>query len=717
MARIDQGLDWNQCSPDKGFNVPPLSPAPDNLTHARADGLEFQRNEEIAVLTGNVVVREGDQLVESEHLRYHKNDGTLEAREGIYFEQPGLRITGQQATMQLEEHSGQIENLEYRLLDKSARGEAASAIIEDSERSHFKQVNYTTCRPGNSDWLLAAEELDVDKESGVGTAKDAKLTFKGVPLFYMPTITFPIDDRRKSGLLIPSVGYSSDNGLDVEVPYYFNIAPNMDATLTPRIMTERGLMLGGEFRYLAERHEGQLRAEILPGDSNAASGITKNRGSLSYQAKGNPAERWSFDVDINQVSDDQYLNDLGKSLAVSSATTQERRGDLWYHGNGWNTLLRLHDYQIVGDTAKPYAKLPQLLLNLNKPNQAAGLTYHLRAEYVYFDKSDAVHGSRVDIQPGISLPMRKPWGYLTPKLSARHTSYSLDDPAATLVDDSPSRTLPTFSLDGGLFYERTASWFGNATTQTLEPRLFYLYTPEEDQSSLPSFDTADYDFSFASLFRENRFSGSDRVGDANQLTLALTSRQISDQSGEELFRASVGQVYYFRDRDVQLTGPSQTDDSSALVAEVAAKLATNWRARAGIQWNPHKDTDSTEKGALSIHYNDENERVFNFAYRFDDGLLEQTDLSARWPVGKQTHLVGRWNYSLRDSMTMEAFGGLEFDSCCWNTRLVLRQHRTSATLDPDLGIFLQLELKGLTGFGEKIDEFLERGILGYQSDN
>ncbi|OOZ37826.1 hypothetical protein BOW51_00685 [Solemya velesiana gill symbiont] len=714
MPRIDQGLNWEQCSPDKGFDVPPLSPLPDNLTHASADGLEFQRDNEIAIFTGNVVVREGDQLVEAEHIRYDKTSDTLEAKEGIYFEQPGLRITGQKATMQLEEHSGEIEELEYRLLDKSARGSAKLAQLENSDRSHFQQVNYTTCRPGNSDWLIEAEELHVDKATGVGSAKDAKLTSKGVPLFYVPTITFPVDNRRKSGFLIPSAGYGDKTGLDVEIPYYFNIAPNMDATLTPRIMTDRGLMLGGEFRYLAEWHEGEIKAEILPGDQNVSPGIDENRGSFSYQAKGAPADHWSFDVDINHVSDDEYLNDLGKSLAVSSQKKLERRGDLKYNGDGWFARLRLHDYQIVGDDPKPYAKLPQLLIELDKPNQAAGLTYHLHAEYVYFDKSDAVHGSRLDLQPGISLPMRRPWGYLTPKLSARYTSYSLED--HTGPNDIPSRTLPTFSLDGGLFYERTTSWFGNATIQTLEPRLFYLYTPEEDQSSLPDFDTSEYDFSFASLFRENRFSGSDRVGDANQLTLALTSRQFSDESGEELFRASIGQIYYFRDREVQLSGPTQTDDSSALVAEVDTKLGQNWRARAAVQWNPHND-EEVEKSALSFHYNDENERIFNFAYRFSEDLIEQTDLSARWAVGSHTHLVGRWNYSLRDNTTMEVFGGLEYDSCCWNTRVVLRQHRTDADEEPDLGIFLQLELKGLTGFGEKIDEFLERGILGYQADN
>ncbi|MET0046424.1 MAG: LPS assembly protein LptD [Sedimenticola sp.] len=716
VARLDQGLNWEQCSPDKGFDVPPLSPLPDNLTHASADGLEFQRDNEIAILTGDVVMREGDQLVEAQRISYDKTSDTLQADKGIYFEQPGLRIAGSKATLQLEEHSGEIENLEYRLLDKTARGSASSVQILDSDRSHFQQANYTTCRPGNSDWLLQAAELNVDKASGVGTAKDAKLTFKGVPLFYMPTITFPVDDRRKSGLLIPSVGISDKTGLDIEIPYYFNIAPNMDATLTPRIMTERGIMLGGEFRYLQPTHQGVLKAELLPSDSEAAPGVDENRGSLSFKAHGAPAPRWHFDLDYNQVSDDDYFDDFGQSLAVSSATTQERRGDIRYNGEGWSARLRLHDYQIVGDGAKPYAKLPQLLVELNRPNQAYGLTYHLRAEYVYFDKSDAVHGSRVDLHPGVSLPIRRPWGYLTPKLSLRHTSYSLEEQTAGL-SDSPDRTLPTLSLDGGLFYERSTSWFGSATTQTLEPRLFYLYTSDDDQSSLPNFDTSEYGFSFQNLFRENRFSGSDRVGDANQLTLALTSRQISDLSGEELFRASIGQIYYFRDREVQISGATQTDDSSALVAEVAAKLGDDWRARAGLQWNPHDDDDPVEKSAVSLHYNDNRERIFNFAYRFDDNLLEHTDISARWPMSSNTHLVGRWNYSLRDNATMEAFGGIEYDSCCWNTRLVLRQHRTSATVEPDLGIFLQLELKGLTSFGDRIDDFLERGILGYQADN
>ncbi len=716
IARIDQGLDWSQCNQKDGFDIAGPEMLTDDLTHVSAEGAELQRDEEVALFKGNVVVRQADQLIEADSVRFDSGNDTLDAEGNVFFEQPGLRVSGASARFHPDKDQGRIEKMEYRLLDKAARGGAELAEFENRDLSHFQQVSYTTCRPGNSDWILEAESMDIDRAEGVGTADGAKLSFKGVPLIYLPTITFPIDDRRKSGVLIPSIGYKSDNGLDVSVPYYFNIAPNMDATLTPRIMTDRGLMLGGEFRYLFEKHEGQLNAEIIP-DDNQYEGDSSTRGALSYKAKGTPAQGWMFDVDINHVSDDDYLDDLGSSLAASSTKVQERRGDIRYYGNGWNFLGRIQDYQALeGASSDPYSRLPQLLLDLNKPDQAMGLTYHLRTEYVHFDRSNGVTGQRIDLQPGISLPIRRSWGYLTPKLSARYTSYDLEDQLPGL-DDKPSRSLATLSIDGGLFFERDTSWFGSSAVQTLEPRLFYLYTPEENQDDLPIFDTDELDFSFANLFRENRFSGSDRVGDANQLTAALTTRYLSEQSGEELFRASFGQIIYFEDREVQLPGVSNADDdSSALVAEVAARLSDYWRVQAGIQWNPHNDDSETEKSAFSLQYRDGTDRIFNFAYRFTDELIEQADISARWPIGKQVHGVARWNYSLLHDQTMEAFAGIEFDSCCWTTRVIARQHRTDANTDPDTAIFFQLELKGLTSLGDKLDSFLEQGILGYESE-
>lgn len=723
-SRIDRGLDWSQCGSDAALasEIINQSPTTEDDILIEADGADFLRKEDLAIFTGNVQLRQGVERLEADQLHYYKKSDEVDAQGNVFLEQPGLRIKSTNLHYNLTTSQGRAEQVEYRMLGRIARGNASEAELENRVLSHYKQVSYTTCPPGSSDWLLEADTLDIDKASGTGTARNATLAFKGVPFLYLPYATFPIDDRRKSGFLIPSIGTSDSTGFDISIPYYWNIAPHMDATITPRIMGKRGLMLGGEFRYLAETFGGEMKAEILPSDEEQAADKNDTRGALSLQASGKPADRWRFDIDLNYVSDNDYLNDLGDSLAATSTKHQERRGDIRYQGSGWNFLGRLQQYQTIDETiaidSRPYSRLPQLLFSLERPRQAMDLSHHLRAEYVRFDHSSEskVKGDRIDIQPGLSLPTRRPWGYLTPKLSVRYTSYSLTDQGAG-NPSSHTRTLPTLSLDGGLFFERDTTWFGESLTQTLEPRLFYLYIPEENQDSLPVFDTSALDFSFANLFRENRFSGADRVGDANQLTAALTSRTLSDSTGVELFRASIGQIFYFRDRVVQLPGSSTVDESSSsIVGELSARLSQDWKFRAGAQWNPHDD-GNTEKVSSSITYRDKQQRIINLAYRYTENSIEQVDFSGRWPLSHKLHAVARWNYSQLHGQTMEAFGGIEYDSCCWTTRLILREHRTDTDQETNAAIFLQLELKGLTSIGDKLDQFLEEGILGYHAEN
>ncbi len=723
-ARIDQGLNWNQCGVTDPKTKSQTTTSSDDTTHIEADSADLYRTENRADFAGNVKVERGNEKLEADQVSYHRETSTLDAEGNVYLEQPGLRLAGNTLHYNLDDQKGNAEQTEFRLTDPVARGTAATAEILNTDQSRYTDVTYTTCQPGNSDWQIEADEIEIDQATGVGVAHHAKLRFKGVPFIYLPYATFPIDDRRKSGFLPPSIGTSENTGADVSIPYYYNIAPQMDATLTPRIMSKRGLLLGGEFRYLAEKSQGIITAELLPSDSEQEAGENKTRGALDVKLNGTPADRWRYDIDLSYVSDKDYVDDLGTSLAATSVKHKERRGDIYYQGNDWNFLGRLQHHQTIDKTtsvnSRPYNRLPQLQVDLEKPDQALGLTYHLHSEYVDFDHSSStkVKGQRVDLQPGISLPLRRPWGFLTPKLSLRHTQYSLDNQTAGM-SDNPSRTLPTLSLDGGLYFDRDTSWFGNAVTQTLEPRLFYLYTPKEDQSDIPDFDTSTLGFSFANLFRENRFSGADKVGDANQLTTALTTRNLSAETGEELFRASIGQIFYFRDRDVQLlsSGAVVNEDSSSIVGEVAAKLSTNWRMQAGMQWNPHASLNETESSAFGLHYLDDKQRILNLTYRFTNGSIEQTDLSARWPISSKLHAVGRWNYSLLHEKTMESFAGIEYDSCCWITRFVVRDYRSDANAEGNLAMFLQLELKGLTSLGDKIDQFLERGILGYRTEN
>jgi LPS-assembly protein len=687
-----------------------------------ADDTEFLQADRTAVFTGRVEVRSDKQLLAADQVNYDKAAETLDALGNVYYEKPGIRLLTPAAHIDLATGQVDARDVEYRLTDRNGRGHAGTAVVENDDLSRYTDIDYSTCPPGQDDWVLRADKLDIDRASGKGVARNASLSFKGVPFLYTPYASFPIDDRRLTGFLAPSFGQNEILGTMVSVPYYLNIAPQADATITPRIMSKRGLMLEGEARYLGERHRQTFLGQIVPDDRDARGDENSTRGGLSWQASGNPARHLSFDTDINYVSDKNYLDDFSQSLIWSSTKNLERRADLKYNGSGWRLLGRLQHYQTVDESVKnsdkPYSRLPQILLQAKLPRQLLGLTYHLRSEYVYFQQPsrDMVEGSRIDLEPAISLPLRRPWGFFTPKASVRYTAYHLTDEEPGMKE-TPDRTLPTFSLDSGLVFERSGSWFGNRAMQTLEPRLFYLYVPNKNQDDLPDFDTSTVDVSMPNLFRENRFSGVDRVGDANQLTTALTTRTLDQESGAELFRGSIGQIFYFRDRKVQLEPEDkvQDDNSSAWVAEAAARLSGNLRTRGSVQYNTHRD--KMEKAAASLHYLDKQQRIVNLSYRYDESEFETVDISGRWPLTPRLHTVGYWNYSLKYSDTMSFFAGFEYETCCWIGRFIARQLLT----DPDgdqkrvNSVMLQLELKGLTSIGSKIDDFLEEGVLGYQA--
>lgn len=714
-SRLDVDLNWAQCAPASTQSRTPHPLSSAGITELSANSVELDENTQRYRFSGNAEVTTSSAHITAGEIVYDQAKDTVDASDKVLFEQQDLRIAATRASYQTQTQQGSANEVEYRLISRTAQGRAERLDIDNPHVTRLQNMTYSTCPPGKQDWALSASEMKLDQTSGEGTARDVTLTFKGVPLFYSPYASFPIDSRRKSGFLVPKVGMTSSNGLDLSIPYYFNLAPNYDLTLTPRLMSKRGMMLGTELRYLTTRHNGQLTSELLPSDK------TENhdfRGAAQMTGQGQLAPRWRYTLNLNYLSDDRYVEDFGENLATTSIKHVERRGDLRYRGTDWNLLARIQQFQTIDKTIspeeRPYSRRPQLLFALNRPKNIHGFDVNMRAEYAYFDKDDAVRGNRIDIMPTVSMPLRRTWGYLTPKLSARYTRYDLTNQAAG-YDDTPDRMTTTLSLDSGLLFERDTLWFDQSVTQTLEPRLYYLYTPRVDQTELPDFDSAALDFSFANLFRENRFSGADRVGDANQLTAALTSRSLNNK-GEELFRASVGQILFFDDREVQLDRTTAQQNSSALVAEAAAKLNDHWNLRAGIQWDPHNEVAQREKSGLSLQYRDESQRILNIAYRHSEGLLEQTDISARWPINSHLHGVTRWNYSLLHDQTLEGFAGIEYESCCWISRLVARQYRSGVDNDLVSSVFVQLELKGLTSIGDKIDRFLERGILGYDAN-
>ena len=669
------------------------------------------RGERLGLFEGEVVLERADQRLQAERVTYDRGTDVVEAEGEVRYAEPGLELAAARARLALAADTGRFEDVRYRLPGGGGRGEAARASFEGRTRARLETVSYTTCPPGAEAWKLRARRLDLDRASGRGVARHATLRLGRVPVLYSPYLSFPIDDRRKSGFLAPSLGRSDRTGTDVRIPWYWNIAPNYDATFVPRWMGKRGLQLGAEFRYLTRTSEGEIQGEYLRYDD--VTGDDRGLVRLRHRTVLGP---WRLTVDARHVSDARYFEDLGSSLTAVATTHLEQRADLDWARGRWSALLRLQAFQTVdpaiAPASRPYRRLPQLRLALAPGRGPLGLSWSGHLEVVRFSHEAAgkTTGTRVDLRPRVSWPVRRPGWYVEPALALRHTRYALENPGAGKPAD-PSRTLPTFSLDAGVFLEKPVA--GGRLLHTIEPRLYYLYVPYEGQDDLPVFDTGLLDFSFAQLFREDRFSGPDRVGDANQLTLAVTSRLVETAGGVERLSVSLGQIRYFRDRRVVLPGGTvEGRRGSNLVLQASALPWRSLRVSAGLQWDP--DPGRVERAGLSLLARADAHRILNLAYRFRRGTLEQVDLAGRWRLATAWHAVGRWNRSLREDVDLERFAGVEYAACCWGVRLVWREYVAAAGAEPNRALLLQLELKGLGSVGEPVDRLLERGILGYR---
>ncbi|MGH8479021.1 MAG: LPS-assembly protein LptD [Gammaproteobacteria bacterium] len=679
-----------------------------------------------SVLVGGVELMRDQQAVAADLLTYRRDRRIAEAEGHIRYWDPSIFWSGRHALVEFDRDRARLVGGAYRLPGRRAHGEVRT-VTHNSRKNETRltEVDYTTCESEVPEWRLEARRMKINHEEDWGEAYHVFLNVLDVPIFYTPYITFPISDRRKSGFLPPTIGSSSDSGFDFTLPYYWNIAPEMDATFAPRILGDRGVLLGGQYRYLVPRGDGQLDAEYLPVDGGRDDDA---RWLIGYTHEQYFARHHGhLFLQFNRVSDDQYFEDFGTSLALTSRRFLEQRADARYSGDLWNVLARFHGFQTVDDTIpeinQPYDRLPQVFFNAYTPRREGGLNLDLLTQTSYFNRGAGPIGGRIDLRPVVSVPFHTAGTFVVPRLGVEYTQYWLDQPATgTTADETPNRVLPILSVDSGLLYERDLSFGGRSLLQTLEPRFFYLYIPEVDQDDLPIFDTGQYDVSFGQLFRENRFSGPDRVGDANQFSLGVTSRFIDRDSGFEHLRASIGQSYYFADREVSLT-PGRVDDDpvSDVVGEVVARLANGFSARADVIFDPN-DT-SFNLGLLGLRYLPDPSTIVNAEYRIRRDIVglgqtgvEQTDVSLRLPVTPGLSVVGRWLYSLDGNETLEGAAGLEYESCCYAVRTVARRFLSTSTGEFDNDFFVQLELKGLAGFGRSTTSFLKRSIPGYENE-
>lgn len=681
-------------------------------------------------LRGRVEITQDQQQVQSDQVLYDQTNNTAELNGNVKYWDNAIFLDSDKAYLKLDEDVGEFTQTEYRIIDNRGRGKAERLEIQTGVSTTLHSVDFSTCEPEDNFWKLSASKIKLDHVDEKGSARNVVLKVKDVPVFYTPYISFPLSDKRKSGFLTPSLGSSSQNGFEVRTPYYWNIAPQMDATLTSRVLTDSGLMLMGEYRYLFSRGFGEVNLEYLPSDANFDD---EQRNLFGLRHEQSFLDTGRLYLNYSRVSDREYFEDFGTNLSLTSTRFLEQRAQATYSGSWWNGSLMVQNFQTVDRsipvTSRPYKRLPHINFNTSFPERNRQLHFAFQSQFVYFDRGDSNtlvtddSAYRLDLYPSVSYPIRSDAGYLEPKVGMRYTQYSIENPLNFKA--SPSRITPIFSIDSGLFFERETNLFNRAYTQTLEPQIYYLYIPEDDQSNLPVFDTGVYDFSYYGMFRENRFSSIDRIGDTNQFALALTSRFINRDTGIERGFVRFGQIYYIEDRDTQLPGALNNGESSSpIVAEMQMKLFEHWNFRTEYQWNP--DNNTTQKLIGQLQYNSGDGKVLNLAYRVrrdQDQLLvnnfsdiEQSDISFRWPINRQWNVVGRWNHAVPEGRSIETFGGVEYQDCCWGVRAVARRFLTDITGEQDTGIFLQFELKGLAGVGKKTSEFLEQNIRGYESD-
>jgi LPS-assembly protein len=723
---------WVRCELDElAGEILPATPKTlllDDLP-LQADADRVESSSTYSLLEGKVNLSRGDQRLRAERITLERPDHRVLIEGGFTYGDPNQALRGQQAEVNLKAETGWFKHADYYLPRRNAQGYAEEVQVDRrQQRTQLEDATYSTCPRGQEFWELRARDLQLNEATGRGAARDITLALNNIPVFYFPYLSFPITDERQSGFLFPRQGYSSETGLDLQVPYYWNIAPNHDMTLTPRLMTARGLLLGAEYRYLYPNHRGQIGAEYIPHDRR----YDGDRGSFNVSDRAAPLPNLYTNLRYEYVSDDSYLRDLDNNLDFLTINYLERHLDARYQGDGWQALARVQGYQILNSTlfsitGNPYQRLPQLLFDGAWPISAGGVNYHMYGELVNFQQSDLVTGSRLDLWPTVSWALEQPWGYFKPQAGFRYTSYQLDDNPPNAAD-APTRDAPILSLDSGLIFDRPlqADWLGvSSGTQTLEPRLFYLYVPYRNQDDIPLFDTTRMDRDYDWLFRKNRFVGADRLGDANQLTTALTTRLIDGRSGRERLRASVGQIQYFEDRQVGLypEAPPETADNSGLIAQGTVNLSSQWAVQGGVQLKA--DNRDLLRSAFDLRYYANPRQLVNLSYlrdrdpsveALDSGdQIHALDVSLLWPLSSQWRVLARWNQAMNVGRNLETLAGLEYEDCCWALRAVARQYRFSPVeVDAQNAFYLELELKGLSRLGGGLETVLQSSIFGYQ---
>jgi len=681
----------------------PAQPLPiDNRIIMEADkGLA--KHNTLFEFTGNVSVKHNNQLLTADFVEYNKVLKQLKAKDNLTFTQQGLIADGKSAQISLERETGIIDQAEYFLPELNAHGHAQHFSFE-RDLAQLDGATYTTCPPQHATWLLKADSITLDKLNNSGSAHNISIEVGDIPVLYLPYISFPLQGR-KSGLLAPNFGNSSHSGFEISLPYYFNIAPNRDATLLPRWLAKRGLQLGGEYRYLNPSKRGSMQLEHLLNDQLKQGQYTLYK--VQHWAKISPKSQ--INIELNHVSKKDYFKSLGTSLSATNQTQLDRHIALDWSSSNMTLRTIVQNFQVLDtNIAEPYRRMPQIHLNIG--NFIRHFRYDFDIEYTRFDHRTRDTDHRFYMEPQLRWTYEKPAGFVRPTISVKHTQYRLKTALISRGKKAPHTIIPSFSLDTGLFFDKLSKHYAS----TLEPRFFYVYVPEKSQAELPVYDTAPIELDYNYLFKTKRYSGNDRVGNMHRFTLGTTYRTLALPSGLEIFNAKMAASYYLEDQIATLTEEHAIDRGQIFATgEIATALSPKLAGSAKIFGNPKQRQDSTLNVKLS--YRHQGYRLAG-SYRHKLNQLEQVSIAGIWNVSSQWRLAGRIDYSLREKKVPEAVVGLEYDECCWGLKLMHRRYlQDDGSTDHFYGI--QFELKGLTSIGSNLSNRFERDILGYTISN
>ncbi len=792
--KIAYGCCGAYIEPERDYPESDLDPQEANLRVAASSTAEQDNN--TTQLEGNVQVTQGYRQVRGNRATFDQENRVINLEGDVLFREPGSLAVGDSAQINLDTSEAVVTNVSFVGHQAGMRGSAETLTRESSGILYFDNATYTTCEPASDAWILDMDRLSLNTNNGMATAHHSWLKVSGVPVLYVPWVRFPYTDQRATGLLFPDVSVISDNGFDYAQPIYLNLAPHYDATITPRYIADRGEMVAIEGRYLSENTYTVVSGAFLSDDDGGdidhdeKDYTGEDRWVTGIQHEGGMGKRWSTEIDFTRVSDDDYFSDLGNTtLDVSSQTHLLQLGAVGYRFDNWDLRLEGKGYQtIIENKPDPHELLPRL--TANGYYRSGDFIFKLNNQLTRFDHKDDnknvlndpfvdrlkiddkgtfITGDRARLNYGVTWDKQWAWGYFRPSAEIKHLSYNLDNPRYGKTDDSPSVTVPVGIIDAGLFAERDTTWL-NGYLQTLEPRLYYLNSDHKDQSDLPNFDTSELTFTYNELFRDDRFTGGDRIGDTEQLTVGLTTRLLNKATGQQFLRASIGQIFYFDDRYVTLnpaitkdiidnpetspfdpTDPAdftnlyrfeeQTRDESPYAGELVIQLNKNTRLKFDALYDD--ENSEMDKGSAMLRYKNGEHKIFNLGYRYTRRVpryvgtladerkietdIEQGDISAMFPLTDNVRFVGRWNYDFTNDRDLDTFAGIQYESCCWRVTLLARRwidrndnliyeniYDPEDDLEEDNGIFLQFQLKGIGGSGAKTEAILEDGIYGYQ---